>query len=47
TASAQLPAEYLAIQMQHLSETKRRLRMAPYGRRYAELLGAFKGTAFG
>lgn len=46
-AAALLPAEHLAVHMQHLSETKRRLRFVPHGRRYSELVGTFKGTAFG
>jgi tRNA threonylcarbamoyladenosine biosynthesis protein TsaE len=46
-ATAMLPAEYLAIHMQHLSETKRRLRLAPHGPRYVQLLDRFKGTTFG
>lgn len=46
-AAALLPAEHLSVHMQHLSETKRRMRFVPHGRRYAELVGAFKGTAFG
>jgi tRNA threonylcarbamoyladenosine biosynthesis protein TsaE len=45
-AHALLPADHLAIHIQHLSETKRRLRMAPHGSRYVELLGAFKGGSF-
>lgn len=46
-AAAMLPAEHLAIHMQHLSETKRRLRLAPHGLRYVQLLDRFKGTTFG
>ena len=45
-ALARLPADHLAIYIQHLSETKRRLRLVPHGQRYVELVGAFKGTAF-
>jgi tRNA threonylcarbamoyladenosine biosynthesis protein TsaE len=45
-AASQLPAEHLAIRMQHLSETKRVLRLAPHGARYVELVTAFK-AAFG
>ncbi len=46
-AVAQLPAEHLAIQMQHLSETKRVLRLAPRGARYRELVTKFKEISFG
>lgn len=46
-AAALLPAEHLAIHMQHLSETKRRLRLAPRGPRYIELVERFKGMTFG
>lgn len=45
-AQAVLPADHLAIHIQHLSETKRRMRLAPHGSRYAELLALFKGAAF-
>src|SRR6478672_7032467 len=40
-----LPAERLAIHLQHLSETKRVLRFVPYGVRYQELLAEFKKAA--
>lgn len=43
---AYLPADYLAIYLQHLSETKRHLRFAPHGRRYVELVTAFKSATF-
>ncbi|WP_129626267.1 tRNA (adenosine(37)-N6)-threonylcarbamoyltransferase complex ATPase subunit type 1 TsaE [Candidatus Oscillochloris fontis] len=46
-AGALLPAEHLAIHMQHLSETKRRLRLAPHGPRYVALLDRFKDMTFG
>ncbi|NTU83142.1 MAG: tRNA (adenosine(37)-N6)-threonylcarbamoyltransferase complex ATPase subunit type 1 TsaE [Chloroflexales bacterium] len=46
-AQALLPADHLAIHIQHLSETKRRLRFAPAGARYVSLVSAFKDTAFG
>lgn len=46
-AAAMLPSEHLAIHMQHLSETKRRLRLVPHGPRYVELLDRFKGMTFG
>lgn len=45
-AGALLPADHLAIHIQHLSETKRRLRLAPSGARYVALVGAFKGSSF-
>ncbi|MEI8308753.1 MAG: tRNA (adenosine(37)-N6)-threonylcarbamoyltransferase complex ATPase subunit type 1 TsaE [Chloroflexales bacterium] len=46
-AAALLPAVHMAIHMQHLSETKRRLRLAPHGQRYIDLLDRFKGITFG
>ncbi|NTW03712.1 MAG: tRNA (adenosine(37)-N6)-threonylcarbamoyltransferase complex ATPase subunit type 1 TsaE [Oscillochloris sp.] len=46
-AAAIMPAEHLAIHMQHISETKRRLRLIPNGSRYVELIDRFKGIAFG
>jgi tRNA threonylcarbamoyladenosine biosynthesis protein TsaE len=45
-AGAWLPAEYLAIQLGHLDETKRVLRFVPQGERYIDLLERFKATAF-
>lgn len=45
-AQALLPAEHLAIHIQHLSETKRRLRLIPHGVRYLELVETFKGMTF-
>jgi tRNA threonylcarbamoyladenosine biosynthesis protein TsaE len=46
-AAAMLPDDHLAIHIQHLSETKRRLRFVPIGARYIDLVGNFKGTTFG
>jgi tRNA threonylcarbamoyladenosine biosynthesis protein TsaE len=45
-AAGWLPADHLAIHLQHLSDTKRVLRFTPTGRRYEELVAAFKKTAF-
>jgi tRNA threonylcarbamoyladenosine biosynthesis protein TsaE len=45
-AAEHLPAHHLAIQIAHLSETKRRLRFVPHGERYTTLLTQFKETAF-
>jgi tRNA threonylcarbamoyladenosine biosynthesis protein TsaE len=42
-AQALVPADYLAVHIEHLSETKRRIRLAPHGQRYAELIEKFKG----
>lgn len=42
-----LPAEHLAIYLQHLNETKRVLRFVPQGERYQRLVEAFKDTTFG
>lgn len=44
-AAARLPADHLAVHIEHLSETKRRIRLVPHGRRYVEIVGAFKGGA--
>jgi tRNA threonylcarbamoyladenosine biosynthesis protein TsaE len=45
-AQAMLPADHLAIHIQHLSETKRRLHLAPHGARYVGLVNTFKGGSF-
>ncbi len=45
-AQALLPDDHLAVHIQHLSETKRRLRLGPHGARYVALVGAFKGSSF-
>lgn len=45
-AQSIIPGDHLAVFIEHLSETKRRIRLVPHGRRYVELVGAFKGTAF-
>jgi tRNA threonylcarbamoyladenosine biosynthesis protein TsaE len=41
-----LSDDYLVVQLRHLSETKRVLRFVPHGKRYEDLLEAFKRTAF-
>ncbi|HWQ14432.1 MAG TPA: tRNA (adenosine(37)-N6)-threonylcarbamoyltransferase complex ATPase subunit type 1 TsaE [Roseiflexaceae bacterium] len=45
-AQGWLPHDHLAVHLQHLSDTKRVLRFVPTGRRYEELVAAFKRTAF-
>ncbi len=45
-AQAVLPTDHLAIHIQHLSETKRRMRFAPTGAHYVGLVSAFKDTVF-
>lgn len=45
-AQSIIPGDHLAIFVEHLSETKRRLKFAPHGRRYVELVTALKATAF-
>jgi tRNA threonylcarbamoyladenosine biosynthesis protein TsaE len=45
-AAGWLPNDHLAVSFQHLSDTKRVLRLVPHGRRYEELVAAFKKTAF-
>ncbi len=42
-----MPEERLLIHLAFLSETKRVVRMTPVGRRYEELVEAFKESAFG
>jgi tRNA threonylcarbamoyladenosine biosynthesis protein TsaE len=45
-AAGWLPNDHLAVHFQHLSDTKRVLRLAPHGQRYEELVAAFKKMAF-
>jgi tRNA threonylcarbamoyladenosine biosynthesis protein TsaE len=45
-AQGWLPNDHLAVSLQHLSDTKRVLRFVPNGRRYEDLVAAFKRTAF-
>lgn len=42
-AEALLPHEHLAIQIEHLSETKRRVRLVPRGVRYQALIQSLRG----
>jgi tRNA threonylcarbamoyladenosine biosynthesis protein TsaE len=44
--AGRLPAEHLAIHMQHLNDTKRVLRFVPHGPRYSALVEQFKRKAF-
>jgi tRNA threonylcarbamoyladenosine biosynthesis protein TsaE len=46
-AQSGLPAEHLAIYLQHLDETKRVMRFEPKGDHYYRLVEAFKNAAFG
>ena len=46
-AGAHLPDTHLSIAMRYLDETKRVLRFTPHGRRYEQLVDAFKVAAFG
>lgn len=39
-----LPREYLAIQIDHLSDSKRLMRITPYGERYRQLVAQLKKT---
>jgi tRNA threonylcarbamoyladenosine biosynthesis protein TsaE len=41
-----VPADHIAMHMSHLSETKRRLRLIPHGKRYNALVNQFKGMSF-
>lgn len=41
--SDMLPAAYLKIQIDHLSETKRIMRITPHGERYTSILKALQG----
>lgn len=45
-AEGWLPNDHLAIHFQHLSDTKRVLRLVPHGHRYEERVATFKKTAF-
>ncbi len=45
-AGSYLPENHLSIELFHLEETKRRVVLRPYGRRYADLLADFKESAF-
>jgi tRNA threonylcarbamoyladenosine biosynthesis protein TsaE len=42
-----LPDERLEIFLQHVSETKRRIRLLPIGSRYIDLVNLFKESTFG
>lgn len=42
-----LPAEALSVELEHVDETKRRVIITATGRRYEDLLQAFKEAAFG
>ena len=44
-AEAMLPHEHLAIQIEHLSETKRRVRFVPCGAHYLSLINSLRGLA--
>ncbi len=41
-----LPNTYLAIELYHLEETKRRIVLRPQGARFVQLLASFKESAF-
>jgi tRNA threonylcarbamoyladenosine biosynthesis protein TsaE len=41
-----LPRSYLAVELYHLEDTKRRVVLRPYGRRFTRLLEEFKEIAF-
>lgn len=41
-----LPANYLAIELYHLEETKRRVVLYPHGERFIKLLTAYKEASF-
>lgn len=41
-----LPGEYLAVELYHLEETKRRVVMRPFGPRYVQLLETYKESVF-
>lgn len=43
-AEAIIPDDHLAVHIEHLSETKRRIRLVPHGRRYVEVVRSFKGN---
>lgn len=41
-----LPTDYLAVELYHLEETKRRVVLRPHGGRFIQLLSEFKSSAF-
>jgi len=41
-----MPDSYLAVELYHLEETKRRVVLRPHGRRFQDLLQEFKAAAF-
>lgn len=41
-----LPDEYLVVDLYHLSDTRRRVVLRPYGARFVRLLGEFKKRTF-
>jgi len=41
-----LPRSYLAVELYHLEDTKRRVVLRPHGRRFTRLLEEFKEIAF-
>lgn len=41
--SDSLPSEYLEIRIDHLAETKRMMRLKPYGERYKQLIQRLRG----
>ncbi len=45
-AERMLPAEHLNIHLRHLDESKRIIRLIPYGKRYEDLIKAFKRITF-
>ncbi len=42
-----LPPDHLAIQLGYMTDTKRTLRLEPFGQRYIELVQEFRKKAFG
>jgi hypothetical protein len=41
-----LPDDYLVVELYYLEETKRRVVLRPYGKRFVKLLEIFKESAF-
>jgi tRNA threonylcarbamoyladenosine biosynthesis protein TsaE len=44
-AQTVVPTEHLAVHLEHLSETKRRIRLIPHGKRPLDIVTAFKRSA--
>jgi tRNA threonylcarbamoyladenosine biosynthesis protein TsaE len=46
-AASLVPPEHLAVALRPISDTKRAIRLTPHGTRFAQVVDAFKRSAFG